>query len=126
MASTEQQPQVVLSGDQYARQQLAAEMAELAKNPLDQTVPGGKYAHPDGTLHDAHGEPVEGASGDAAEQSATTAPSGLEGVNFASDEASEAAAAGGLTASDFEGVTASGANGYTSPDVKKLVSAKSA
>lgn len=121
MAET-QQPQVVLSGDQYARQQLAAEMSELAKNPLDKTVPGGSYAHPDGTLHDAHGEVLSGTVEEAAP--AAPAPSGLDGVNFASDEAAEAASSGGLTAADFGGVTASGTTGYTAADVKKLVTAK--
>lgn len=45
----------------------------------------------------------------------------LKGINFASDEAAEFAAESNLTAKDFKGVTASGANGYTKGDVKKIV-----
>jgi hypothetical protein len=48
----------------------------------------------------------------------------VEGVDFASDAAGEAAKAAGLTAADFDGVTASGASGFTKPDVAKIVEAK--
>lgn len=61
MADTrEPQPQVVMTGEQYDRQQLAAEMKELSKAPLDKTVPGGRYQGSDGQLHDAEGKIVEG------------------------------------------------------------------
>jgi hypothetical protein len=48
----------------------------------------------------------------------------VQGVDFASDAAGEAAKAAGLTAADFEGVKASGATGYTKPDVAQIVAAK--
>jgi hypothetical protein len=42
-----------------ARQQLAAEMAELKKNPLDRCRrPGGYFLAPDGTVVDGNGKPV--------------------------------------------------------------------
>lgn len=44
----------------------------------------------------------------------------LKGVEFASDEAAEAAADANLTTADFKGVEASGVNGYTKGDVKKI------
>lgn len=44
----------------YARRQLAAEMEELAKAPLDRVDAGGRYIGTDGQLHDAHGQVIEG------------------------------------------------------------------
>lgn len=44
----------------------------------------------------------------------------LKGVDFASDEAAEFAAESNLVAADFEGVTPSGANGYTKADVRHI------
>jgi hypothetical protein len=121
MADTKNQPQVILTGDQFARQQLAAEMAELAKSPLDKTVPGGRYQGTDGKLHDAEGQKLEDEDGDEED----TGP--LSGVNFASDEAGELAVESGLTAADFEGVSASGSSGgFTKGDVQKVADAKAA
>ncbi len=104
-------PQVILTGDQYARQQLAREMEELSKAPLDKTVPGGRYQGTDGKLHDADGQPLE----DESEP---------ESFSFASDEAEKLATEKGLTEADFEGVKASGAGGYTKADVQKVADAK--
>ena len=50
----------------------------------------------------------------------------VEGVSFGSDAAGEAARAAGLTAADFEGVTATGKEGYTKPDVQKVIDSKEA
>lgn len=72
MADTQQPqaPAVIISGEQHAREQLAREMAEMSKNPLDTTVPGGRYASPDGSLHDAEGRPLSGGKASAAKQPA--------------------------------------------------------
>ncbi len=50
-------PTVLLSAAQYARQELAREMAELRKNPLDRAKrPGGVYGNEGGDgWHDAEG-----------------------------------------------------------------------
>ncbi len=50
-------PAVLLSAERHERQQLAAEMAELRKNPLDRaTQPGGVYGNAGGDgWHDAEG-----------------------------------------------------------------------
>jgi hypothetical protein len=61
----ESRPQVVLTQDQYDRQQLAREMAALKDNPLDKTVPGGRYMGADGTLKDSEGKPVGEDAGEA-------------------------------------------------------------
>lgn len=45
-------------------------------------------------------------------------------VDFASDEAAEAAAEAGLTAADFEDYDPSGAGGYTKADVQKIAKEK--
>jgi hypothetical protein len=45
----------------------------------------------------------------------------LDGVDFASEAAREAAQQAGLTADAFKGSTASSPNGYTKPDVQALV-----
>lgn len=55
-----QNPTVALPYEQFARQQLAQEMAKLADNPLDQTKPGGVYVGTDGEKHDAEGKPLKG------------------------------------------------------------------
>lgn len=55
------QPQVLVTGEQLAREQLAAEMADLAKQPLDRhPIAGGVFedAPNAGTFHDAEGRPV--------------------------------------------------------------------
>jgi hypothetical protein len=48
----------------------------------------------------------------------------LDGVDFASEAAREAAQEAGLTASDFKGASPSSANGFTKPDVTALAEAK--
>lgn len=62
-------------------------------------------------------------SGSASRQSATETVY-VEGVTFASDAAGEAARDASLTAADFEGVKASGQDGYTKPDVTKVIAAR--
>lgn len=53
----------------------------------------------------------------------TTATTGaLDGLDFASDEAAEAASAAGLSAGDFDGMEPSGAGGFTKADVTKAAS----
>lgn len=62
--------------------------------------------------------------GEAPADTATTdaaAGGSLEGVDFASEAAREAAVAGGLTADAFAGYPPSSPNGYTKPDVQALV-----
>jgi hypothetical protein len=54
----------------------------------------------------------------------TTSP--LEGVSFASEAAGETAATAGLTAADFEGFDPSGQEGYTKPDVAKVLASREA
>jgi hypothetical protein len=54
------------------------------------------------------------------------APEYVAGVTFASDAAGEAAKAAGLTAADFEGVQPTGQDGYTKPDVTKVIASKEA
>ena len=44
----------------------------------------------------------------------------LEGINFASDEASELASSYALIASDFRGAKPSGKGGFTVADVRKI------
>lgn len=50
----------------------------------------------------------------------------VEGVKFGSDAAGEAARSAGLTAEDFKGYTPSGQEGYTKPDVAKVMASKDA
>lgn len=50
---------------------------------------------------------------------------GLAGVEFASDEAAEAAADAGLSAADLDGMEPSGAGGFTKADVTKAASKRS-
>lgn len=57
--ATENQPQVILTGDQFAREQLAREMAALKDKPLDRAPAGGRFMGTDGKIHDAEGRPVE-------------------------------------------------------------------
>jgi len=54
----------------------------------------------------AKGEPVDGGA--------------LEGIEFASDAASDLALKAELTAEDFSGAEPSGKTGYTKPDVEEL------
>jgi hypothetical protein len=44
----------------------------------------------------------------------------LEGIEFASDAASDLALESGLAAEDFSGVEPSGETGYTKPDIEEL------
>ncbi|MBW3631049.1 MAG: hypothetical protein KY464_17390 [Gemmatimonadetes bacterium] len=46
---------------------------------------------------------------------------GLEGIDFASDEAGEAASTAKLTSADFAGLKPSGQGGYTKADVQQVV-----
>jgi hypothetical protein len=62
----------------------------------------------------------------AAKSEAPPPPVYVEGVTFGSEAAGEAAKAAGLTADDFKGVTASGQEGYTKPDVVKVIASKEA
>ncbi len=50
---------IVVDPAMQARQQIAEEMAEMAKKPLDETVPGGRYQQPDGSVRDAHGNVLD-------------------------------------------------------------------
>lgn len=87
---------------------------------MAETTAGGRY-RVNGVLVDAEGKPVK----DSDEQR-VGAESGdaLSGVDFASDAARDAAQSAGLTAADFKGASASGANGYTKPDVQAIVDAR--
>lgn len=49
---------------------------------------------------------------------------GLDGVDFASDEAAEAASEAKLATADFQGQEPSGQGGYTKADVQKIAGAK--
>lgn len=71
-------PAVLISGEQHAREQLAREMAEMNKHPLDETVPGGRYQSADGSFHDAEGRPL-GKSAASAASAATKAPGAVDG-----------------------------------------------
>jgi hypothetical protein len=74
--------------------------------------------------HIGEGLALSGDWGSAASAKATKSP--LDGVSFGSEAAGEAAASAGLTPADFEGVTATGQEGYTKPDVAKIIAAKEA
>jgi hypothetical protein len=50
----------------------------------------------------------------------------VEGVKFGSDAAGQAAKEAGLTADDFKGYQPSGMEGYTKPDVAKVLTAREA
>lgn len=55
------QPMVIFASPQMEQQRLAAELEQLKKNPLDKTVPGGRYeTKPDsGKFVDANGVEVQ-------------------------------------------------------------------
>ncbi len=57
---------IIVDPAAQARQQLVADLRELKKNPPDRTVPGGRYAYPDGSERDAHGNVLK--EGDAPEE----------------------------------------------------------
>lgn len=65
-------------------------------------------------------------SSEPSEEPGPAAPpiTGLEGVDFASDEAAEAASAAGLAATDFDGLKPSGQGGFTKADVSKAAATK--
>lgn len=50
----------------------------------------------------------------------------VEGISFGSDAAGEAAKTAGLVAADFEGYTPSGQEGFTKPDVMKVIASRDA
>lgn len=95
---------------------------------FEATRPGGLYNV--GTLKepryvDANGRETEAPSKKEGAASGEKDESGpLAGVDFASDEAAQAASDAGLTAADFKGQEPSGAGGFTKPDVRKIVEAK--
>ncbi len=78
-----QQPQVMITHDQFAREQLARDMEALKKNPMDQaSQPGGVFMGTDGELHDAHGNKIGKSAGKSGEKSAGKSA----GKSDASDE----------------------------------------
>lgn len=95
---------------------------------LTTTQKGGLYrvgTGDDAKFVDASGNEVK-APNDAAPASSTASGGELAGVDFASDEAAQAAATAGLTAASFKDQTPSGANGFTKADVTRIASATSA
>lgn len=55
------QPQVIMSSDQYKREQVAAAKRDAEENRRDETVKGGRYLARDGkTLVDANGKKISG------------------------------------------------------------------
>lgn len=50
---------IVVDPAAQAREQLANDMAELKKNPPDETVPGGRYVKQDGSIQDANGKELK-------------------------------------------------------------------
>ncbi len=78
-----QQPQVMMTHDQFARQELARDMEALKKNPMDEAAqPGGVFMGTDGELHDAHGNKLS-ASGKSAGKSAGKSDEDLESMTVA-------------------------------------------
>lgn len=57
-------------------------------------------------------------------ESASLPRAGLEGIDFASDEAAEAASEAKLVTADFEGAEKSGQGGFTKADVQKIAASK--
>ena len=113
---------VTTTADQQARQELAAEMAKLKENPLDRTVPGGKYLGVDGKLHDAEGKPLrgEGAKAEAADESEGDPLAGVDMTPAARKRALDA----DLVAEDFKRQRPSGASGFTADDVDRIAEKK--
>lgn len=65
---------ILVTAEHLHREQLADEMVHLAANPINETVPGGKYIGEDGEAHDAEGrrldendEPIQPADTSAAD-----------------------------------------------------------
>jgi hypothetical protein len=89
---------------------------------------GGAY-RVDGKIVDANGKEVQlkAATTDTAKGTESPPPVVyVEGVQFGSDAAGQAAKDAGLTAADFDGYKASGLEGYTKPDVAKVIASKEA
>ena len=88
---------------------------------------GGLYRVGDETV-DATGKPATVKSKPAAAKTETPPEPTVyvEGVSFGSDAAGEAAKEYGLTADDFKDLKPSGVEGYTKPDVAKIIAAKEA
>lgn len=78
-------PNVLITSDQHAREQLAREMAAMKDNPLNETVPGGRYQGADGSFHDAEGRPLAGSAKGAAAKSGAAAKTGAVDGNDAPD-----------------------------------------
>lgn len=76
-------------------------------------------------VSDAHARELNLVSVQAETQPNTTAGT-LDGIDFASDAAREAATEAGLTAEAFKGASPSSQNGYTKPDVQALIDARGA
>lgn len=64
---------IMVNSEAEARAQLAAEMAELAKNPPSRSVPGGRY-RVGGVLVNAEGKPLGKAKASDDEGEAPAAP----------------------------------------------------
>jgi hypothetical protein len=99
---------------------------------MAETQKGGAYMV-DGKIVDANGVEVKLTSKgrtDSATGDAPPAPAAptvyVEGVTFGSDAAGQTAKEAGLTAEDFKGYTPSGQEGYTKPDVAKVLASKQA
>lgn len=86
---------------------------------MAETVEGGRYRVGD-QWQNANGKEVSGPSGASAPETGDA----LDGVDFASEAAREAAMEAELSSDAFKGASPSSANGYTKPDVQALIEAK--
>lgn len=86
-----------------------------------ETIPGGRY-RVNGVLVNAEGEPLKGEAAKEPERE----PEGgsLDGVDFASEAAREAAQEASLWSGDFKDAKPSSPNGFTKPDVQTIVDAQ--
>jgi hypothetical protein len=89
---------------------------------MAETIPGGRY-RVRGKLVDANGKPVKDGAKLAESKASDSGQGSLDGVDFASEAAREAAQDAGLSAGDFKGASPSSPNGYTKPDVQAIVEA---
>lgn len=89
---------------------------------MSTTIPGGYYLSPDGTPHDAWGNPVEPmeeeADPEAPDQDGGATDAASEGDPFASEAARQMAELHGLSPSEIE---PTGATGITKPDVERAI-----
>lgn len=95
---------------------------------MAETQRGGAYMV-DGKIVDAMGNEVKltsKAKTEEKEESPSAPTVYVEGVTFGSEAAGQAARDAGLTAADFKGYTPSGQEGYTKPDVAKVLASKEA